>query len=135
MISRYVYCIHTECIHECAVFKHEFVFASLWYVNNSCVNTARACFPCTNLHDCKFLLVTVLFNFAMDRLALLSVSTFWASVRYAFRNNEMKGKKYNHVVLPRSISYWSINYPQNLYWETVFKKRTEKWKRALRKSN
>ena len=42
----------------CAVFKHEFVFASLWYVNNSSVNTVRAYFPCSILHDCKFLLVT-----------------------------------------------------------------------------
>ena len=31
----------------------------------------------------------------------------------------VRAKKYNHVALPRFISYWSMNYPQNVYSEKV----------------
>ena len=80
MISRYVYCTcklntkpHGKCfVRYLRTFKHEFVFASLWYVNSSCLNnTVRAYFPCTILNDWKFLLVTCNLVWSLVRASTL----------------------------------------------------------------
>ena len=60
----------------CTVFKHEFVFESPRHVNKSCLNTVRSYFPCTILHDCKFLLVSCNLVWSLVRASTLFQETF-----------------------------------------------------------
>ena len=80
----------------------------------------------------------VLFNFAMDRLALACTIqkrfNILGSVRYAFRNNEMKGLKIQSCSSSQ-IHFVLVDELPTEHVQGNSPKKVEKWKRAVRKSN